>query len=198
MSEFGIRLIAGIGNPGDKYKNNRHNVGFRFVDYLARKHTADFITQSKFHADVCRIETAGGLLWLFKPGLFVNRSGQPLSKFINYHKIPLRQVLVVHDEIDFAVAKIRLKRGGGTGGHNGLVDIVRCLGAEFWRLRIGVGHPGTSARVPGYVLADPAKQEAELIDDTIFRGGGELDYLVAGEFQAAMKHLHSEGGEDGV
>ncbi len=198
MSETGICLIAGLGNPGAKYDNNRHNVGFRLVDHLARQHNVAFAPQSKFHGDACRIETAAGLLWLFKPGLFMNRSGQPLAKFAHYYKIPPQRALVAHDEIDFAVAKIRLKKGGGAGGHNGLTDIVRCLGADFWRLRIGVGHPGARSRVVGYVLSDPPAQEAELINGAIFRAIEKLDYLCAGEFQAAMNDLHREGGEDGV
>lgn len=191
----GILLIAGLGNPGARYRNNRHNAGLWFADQLARQYNAQFTAQSKFHGSSARIETASGLVWLFKPALFMNESGRALSAFVNFHKLPPAQVLIAHDEIDFEAGRVRLKNSGGTGGHNGLADIVRCLGADFWRLRIGVGHPGSSDRVSGYVLSDPAADEARLITAAITRAADVIERVAGGEFEAAMNELHAaEGG----
>ena len=191
-NQAGISLIAGLGNPGAKYQNNRHNAGFWFVDYLASNHRAQFKEHIKFRSAICDITLAGQPVKLIKPNVFMNHSGQALAAFVRFYKLNMAQVLVVHDEIDFQTAKIRIKYGGGHGGHNGLLDIIRHLGKDFWRLRIGVGHPGSKDEVSPYVLSDPNEEEYLAIK-TYFP---KLSMLVAdmavGEFQKATEVLHGK------
>lgn len=187
----GIQIIAGLGNSGDSYQDNRHNAGFWFVEKLAEQHDATFASHKKFSGSSCRITTPQGTVLLFKPEPFINLSGKGLASFVRFHKVPLSQVLVVHDEIDFDNAKLRLKRSGGTGGHNGLVDIIQCLGADFWRLRIGVGHPGKSSKVASHVLSDPSVDERIEINLAIKKVIAVLPEILAGEFEVAMNRLHT-------
>ena len=190
-SQTKISLIAGLGNPGTKYQNNRHNAGFWFVDYLAHKHQLQFKDNAKLKSAICNITLLGQPVRLIKPNIFMNRSGQALASVIHFYKLSIEQVLVVHDEIDFQTAKIRIKYGGGHGGHNGLLDIIRHLGKDFWRLRIGVGHPGSKDKVTPYVLSNP-KPEERLAIDAYFPMLYELTKdIVAGEFEKAVEVLHS-------
>ena len=192
LSQGGIRLIAGLGNPGSRYQNNRHNAGYWFVDYLVNRYQARFKEQAKFKGASCRIEIGGQILWLFKPRVFMNESGIALVNFSRFHKLDTRQILIAHDEIDFPLAKLRLKYGGGHGGHNGLSDIIRHLDNEFWRLRIGIGHPGNKQRVVSHVLGDSNRQERETIQTRFDELIEPIAYMVAGEFQKAMERLHRE------
>ena len=191
-SQAGISLIAGLGNPGIKYQNNRHNAGFWFIDYLADTHQAQFKAHTKLKSAICNITLSGRLVRLVKPNMFMNVSGQALAAVVHFYKLNMEQVLVVHDEIDFETAKIRIKYGGGHGGHNGLLDIIRHLGKDFWRLRIGVGHPGSKDKVASYVLADPNTNERLAIDSCFSRLSTQVEDMVAGEFQKAMEILHKE------
>jgi PTH1 family peptidyl-tRNA hydrolase len=187
-----IRLIVGLGNPGADYAATRHNAGFWFVDLLAERQGGAFRSESKFHGQVCRILIKGRECWLLKPSTFMNRSGQSVSSLAKYYKIGLEEILVAHDELDMPPGVVRLKFGGGHAGHNGLRDIVSAMGGkEFWRLRIGIDHPGNARDVVNYVLGRPSKQDADAIAGALGESERVLPDLVEGRFQLAMNSLHS-------
>ena len=187
-----IRLIVGLGNPGADYAATRHNAGFWFVDRLAECHGGVFKSDSKFHGQVCRILIKGRECWLLKPATFMNRSGQSVSSLAKYYKIDLEEILVAHDELDMSPGVARLKFGGGHAGHNGLRDIVSAMGGrEFWRLRIGIDHPGDARQVVNYVLGRPSRQDAEAIARVLDESEQVLPDLIEGRFQIAMNALHS-------
>ncbi len=187
-----VRLIAGLGNPGAEYERTRHNAGFWFVDALGREWGGDFRREAKFHGEVCRISVQGQAVWLLKPDTWMNRSGQAVARLANFYKIPLEQILVAHDDLDLPPGTVRLKRGGGHGGHNGLRDIIALLGGNgFLRLRIGIGHPGSREQVTPFVLGAPPEPERKLIEEAIDCAVGEIPNLVRGELQKVMNRLHS-------
>ena len=188
----GIDLIAGLGNPGKEYQNNRHNAGFWFIDYLANTHQSQFKAHAKLKSTICNIMLSGRPVRLVKPNVFMNLSGQALATVIRFYKVDIERVLVVHDEIDFETAKIRIKYGGGHGGHNGLLDIIRHLGKGFWRLRIGIGHPGSKDKVAPYVLANPKTDERLAIDSYFPKLSTLVEDMAIGEFQKVMGILHAE------
>lgn len=192
MPETGIKLIVGLGNPGPQYEPTRHNVGFWFVDALAARHQVAFRAEVKFHGLLCRLLVGGIDLRLLKPMTFMNRSGQSLGAVARYLAIPPTAILVVHDELDLDVGTIRLKQGGGHAGHNGLRDIINVLGSrDFWRLRIGIGHPGDREQVLNYVLGRPSRDAESQILASLEAAEACLPDLLAGEFQRAMHRLHS-------
>lgn len=186
-----IRLMVGLGNPGDKYFQTRHNAGFWFVDGVARHAGAVWRFESRFSAEVASLSAAGQELRLLKPQAYMNRSGDAVGAFLHYFRLTPADMLVAHDELDLEPGTIRLKAGGGHGGHNGLRDIHRVLGPDYWRLRIGIGHPGHRSQVVSYVLnrAD-AEAEASILE-SISRAIDELDNIVAGKMQPVMNRLHS-------
>lgn len=187
-----IRLIVGLGNPGADYAATRHNAGFWFVDRLAECHGGVFKADVKFHGQVCRVLVAGHECWLLKPSTFMNRSGQSVSSLAKYYKIGMDEILVAHDELDMAPGVVRLKFGGGHAGHNGLRDIVSAIGGrDFWRLRIGIDHPGSAREVVNYVLGRPSKQDADAIAGALDDSERVLPDLVEGRFQRAMNTLHA-------
>jgi len=187
-----IRLIAGLGNPGREYERTRHNAGFWWVDAIAQRKRADWKKESKFAGHVAKVEEGGHDFWLLKPATFMNVSGRSLNAFMHFYRIEAAQLLVVHDELDLPPGTVRLKRGGGTGGHNGLTDIGEVLGTkDFWRLRIGIGHPGDKDRVPDYVLEKPRREEQEAIDPPFERSLDLLPRLATGRLQDAMGWLHT-------
>ncbi len=186
-----IKLIVGLGNPGAEHDQTRHNAGFWFVDELARRYQGVFRHEAKFSGDICRIHLAGHDVWLLKPTTYMNRSGQALKQMSGFYKIPLQAVLVVHDEIDLPPGQVKLKRGGGHGGHNGLRDVFAHCGKDFWRLRIGVGHPGHRDQVVDYVLARPSKSDATVIMQNIDEAASLAAHILAGDFEKAMRELHS-------
>jgi PTH1 family peptidyl-tRNA hydrolase len=187
-----VQLIVGLGNPGPKYEQTRHNVGFAFVDELARTKGATFRAESKFHGDVCKLSLGGSDLWLLKPTTFMNLSGKAVAALARFYKLDPESVLVVHDELDIPPGELRLKQGGGHGGHNGLRDIIAQLGSrEFYRLRVGIGHPGSSREVTNYVLGKASGDERQLIEQAIDDALRELPLILEGEWQKAMNHLHS-------
>lgn len=188
----GIRLIVGLGNPGAKYALTRHNAGFWFVDALAYAHGERFRGEPKFQGEACQIAINDTRVGLFKPLSFMNRSGLPVRQFTAFYRIPLDQALVVHDEIDLPPGKVRLKYGGGHGGHNGLRDIFAHVGADFWRLRLGVGHPGHKDLVIGYVLSQPPQTATQAIMGAIDQAAAVLPELIQGRFEQAMQVLHSD------
>lgn len=191
MASDPILLIAGLGNPGNQYQDTRHNAGFWLVDQLARQHGGMFRPEHKFAGETCRINIAGQPCWLLKPQTFMNRSGQSLKLLASFYRIPTEAILVVHDELDLPPGTVRLKRGGGHGGHNGLRDISHHLGQHFARLRVGIGHPGEREKVVAYVLERPSQNEAKAIDEAIAHTLPCIPHVIAGQFDKAMNSLHA-------
>lgn len=185
-----IQLIAGLGNPGPKYEATRHNVGFWFVDQLAHSKGAGFRHENKFHGEVCSLTLEGNKIWLLKPQTYMNHSGQAVRAIAQFYKIPAEAVLVVHDELDIPPGTLRVKQGGGHGGHNGLRDIISHIGKEFVRLRIGIGHPGNSRDVTNYVLGRAGAAEQTDIEQALQDAAHYLPLILQGEMQKAMNHLH--------
>lgn len=187
-----LRLVVGLGNPGPQYADTRHNAGFWLVDDLAYQQSGQFRPDAKFHGDTCRIVLADRDIWLLKPMTFMNRSGQAVAALARFHRIAPPEILVVHDELDLPLGTVRLKRAGGPGGHNGLRDIIAQLGGnDFARLRLGIGHPGDSRDVLGYVLHRTPQAERTLIEDAIADSLRELPRIAAGDWAKAMQTLHS-------
>ena len=188
-----VQLIVGLGNPGPEYEATRHNAGFWFVDAVARRWHGQFRAEKKFHGDVARVTLDGHEVWLLKPGTFMNRSGQSVQAMARFYRIPPEAMLVAHDELDLPPGTARLKQGGGHGGHNGLRDIIDKLGTrDFLRLRLGIGHPGDSRQVTGYVLKKPGQDDRLAIEQAIDRSLDVLPDVIAGNLQAAMNRLHAE------
>lgn len=186
-----IRLVVGLGNPGAQYEDTRHNAGFWLVDLLAQQYGGQFRTESRFHGQVCRIAVAGMECWLLKPATYMNRSGQSVSSLARYFKLSPEEILVAHDELDLPAGDVRLKLGGGHAGHNGLRDIMSALGGGgFWRVRIGIDHPGNREQVVDYVLARPSRADRDGILAAIEDVGVAFPQIVAGEHQKAMNRLH--------
>jgi PTH1 family peptidyl-tRNA hydrolase len=192
MPSTGLALVVGLGNPGDRYAQTRHNAGFWFVDELARRHGGSFRADKKFHGELARISVAGHDCLLLKPMLFMNRSGLSVASVANFYRLAPAAVLIAHDEIDLPPGTLRIKQGGGHGGHNGLRDILPALGSpDFWRLRIGVGHPGHRDQVVNYVLARAGAEEQRLLDEAINDAVDAFPLLLAGEIGKAQQTLHS-------
>ena len=188
----GIRLIAGLGNPGKEYVATRHNAGFWWVDAVATARHVALRSESKFHGEAGRAVHGGNELWLLKPQTFMNASGRAVASLMKFYKITPEELLVVHDELDLLPGDARFKKGGGHGGHNGLRDIAAQLGSnDFWRLRLGIGHPGDKAAVVDYVLNAPRREEAHLIEDAIERSLRILPLIESGDLAGAMKQLHT-------
>jgi len=188
----GIRLIVGLGNPGDKHQQTRHNAGFWFVEALGKKEGVDFKHQSKFKSDVSHFSFHGEKIWLLKPLTYMNESGESLRAFTDFYKVPTKQILVAHDEIDLLNGAVKIKWAGGHGGHNGLRSIFSNLNQNFWRLRLGVGHPGRKEDVIDYVLKRPSKQEHTEIDSAIDKALVSLDDMFNDEMESATKKLHTK------
>jgi PTH1 family peptidyl-tRNA hydrolase len=187
-----IQLVAGLGNPGAKYEQTRHNAGFWFVDELARRCSTQFRSESKYKSDVARCTVDGKDCRLQKPMDFMNRSGQSVAALAGFYRIPRNAILVVHDDLDLPVGTIKLKKGGGHGGHNGLRDLVSHLGGnDFLRLRIGIGHPGHRDDVVDYVLKNASREDRGLIDQAIDDAISVMPQIIAGDIEAAMKALHT-------
>ncbi|MDR2111838.1 MAG: aminoacyl-tRNA hydrolase [Candidatus Accumulibacter sp.] len=181
------RLIVGLGNPGGEYEDTRHNLGFRLIDRLAADLGVALAPQGKFHGLVGR----HGGMWLQKPMTFMNRSGLAVLSLACFYKILPDEILVIHDDLDLPPGGIRVKQGGGSGGHNGVKDIQAHLGSpDFWRLRLGIGHPGERHEVINYVLKPPRREEQEPIDQAIDRCLLAWPKLGAGDYAAAQRALH--------
>lgn len=187
-----IRCVVGLGNPGSKYEQTRHNAGFWFVDRLADRHAALLRGENKFSGEVVRINALQGDCWLLKPTTFMNHSGRSVAALCNFYKIEPQELLVAYDELDLEPGVVRLKTGGGHGGHNGMRDICSALGSrDFHRLRIGIGHPGHKEAVVGHVLSRPGKAEQQAIDNGLDEAMRVWDTVMAGDLQKAMNALHS-------
>ena len=193
-----IKLVVGLGNPGAEYARTRHNAGFWLVDELARRHGGTFRHEGKHQAELARVRIGGDEIWLVKPMTYMNRSGGPVSSVLGFYKIAPGQMLVAHDEIDLPSGTIRLKDAGGHGGHNGLRDLIAAQGDGFWRLRIGVGHPGNSKEVVDFVLTRAGADEQRAIDETIAAGADAVEEMLRNGAQIAMNKLHSKPANSGL
>jgi len=202
MPGLPIRLVAGLGNPGPEYAATRHNAGFWLVDELARRHDGRLKPERRYGGDACRISVGGSELWLLKPMSYMNRSGSPIRALCDYLQIPANEVLVAHDDLDLPPGDVRLKRGGGAGGHNGLKDTITHLGEDFWRLRFGIGRPAHRDEVIGYVLKRPSAADEEQILATVNLAADELPRLLAEGAGKVMNRMHSRhapsSGVDGA
>jgi PTH1 family peptidyl-tRNA hydrolase len=191
MAGHPLKIVVGLGNPGAEYARTRHNAGFWLVDELARRHGGVFRSEARHQAELARVRIGGEDLWLVKPMSFMNRSGGPVSSVLGFYKLTPAQMLVAHDEIDLPSGTVRLKEAGGHGGHNGLRDIIAAQGDAFWRLRIGVGHPGSKHEVVDFVLTRAGAEEQRLIDDTLVAGADAIEEMLRSGVQIAMNKLHA-------
>jgi len=188
-----LRLIAGLGNPGARYQDTRHNAGFWFVEAVAARHRASFRREPRFHGEVAEVRVGNEVVRLLKPATFMNESGRAVGAVARYFDLVPEAILVAHDEIDLPPGTVRLKRGGGHGGHNGLRDVIPQLGGPgFARLRIGVGHPGRKEEVVGYVLARAGREDQRRIDDAVDRAVERFDDMVALGLERVMNELHRD------
>lgn len=188
-----MKMIVGLGNPGSGYEQTRHNAGFWFVDSLAAQNDVTFHHEKRFHGDVATVTWHGERVYLLKPSTYMNRSGLSVAALSRFYRILAPDILVAHDELDLGVGVMRVKCGGGHGGHNGLRDIITACGndAGFLRLRIGIGHPGNSKQVVDYVLQRPSVDDRQKIDSAITEAVGLMPELQAGELQQVQQKLHS-------
>lgn len=188
-----IRLFVGLGNPGPEYEATRHNAGFWWIDALAAQLGARLVPDSGYRALVARVNTAAGPVWLMQPMGYMNRSGFSVATLARFFKIEPGQLLVGHDELDLPPGQMKLKFGGSAAGHNGLKDIHTQLGTlDFWRLRLGIGHPGVKHEVPNYVLKKPSAEHRDAIVQCIERALTATDLLLAGEMDRALQKIHAQ------
>ena len=188
-----IKLIVGLGNPGPEYEDTRHNAGFWLLDQLARQWHSHWQDDRKFFGHLIRSTRPSGEIRLLKPQTYMNLSGQAVQAVASFYKIQPQEILVIHDELDLEPGRIKFKLGGGNGGHNGLKDIQARLGSpDFYRLRLGIGHPGDRNEVVNYVLRKPRREEKELIEDAIDKSIASLPDILAGKIEAAQRVLHGK------
>jgi len=186
-----IKLFVGLGNPGEQYVETRHNVGFWWIDFIGQNHKLTLKNSKKYFGEFSKHNEDGEVFFL-KPSTFMNESGKSVQALAKFYKIEPEEILVIHDELDIQPGTAKLKLGGGHGGHNGLKSIQTSLGSNnFWRLRIGVGHPGDKSKVIGYVLNKPSKIEMQLIQESIINSYKVFSYIMLGQFEKAMLNLHS-------
>jgi PTH1 family peptidyl-tRNA hydrolase len=186
-----IKLLVGLGNPGTEYARTRHNAGFQLVDELAARHGASFRSEPRHRAELARARIGAADLWLLKPMNYMNHSGDAVQSVASFYKVSPASVLVAYDELDFPTGVVRLKLGGGAAGHNGMRDVIAQIGDGFWRLRIGIGHPGDRARVLDYVLGRPPADEAELLGKGLQAAADIVPVLLESGAQIAMNLLHT-------
>jgi len=191
MSGLPLKLIVGLGNPGTEYARTRHNAGFHLVDELARRHGATFRSEPRHHAELARARIGDEEVWLLKPMRYMNHSGGPVRSVASFYKVEPASILVGYDELDFPPGVVRLKEGGGAAGHNGMRDLIAQIGDGFWRLRIGIGHPGDKSAVLEYVLGRPSAEEARLIHEAVLAAADIVPLLLAEGPQKAMNRLHT-------
>ena len=187
-----IKLLVGLGNPGTEYEATRHNAGFWWIDAVARELKTGLSMDKSYHGLVARTTVQGQTVWLLEPQTFMNLSGKSVAALARFFKIKPEEILVAHDELDIAPGEAKLKRSGGHAGHNGLRDIHAQLGSDdYWRLRIGIGHPGNKAEVANWVLKKPAPEQRTAIENTIARCLKALPHLLAGEMDKATALIHT-------
>jgi PTH1 family peptidyl-tRNA hydrolase len=187
-----IRLLVGLGNPGPEYAATRHNAGFWFIDSVAQRLRVQLAPERSYFGLAGRANLPEGPLWLLQPMTFMNLSGKSVAALARYFKIPPGEILVAHDELDLLPGQVKMKLGGSAAGHNGLKDIEAQLGsADFWRLRLGIGHPGVKAQVVDYVLRKPMAEQREAIDKSIDQAVSAMDLLIEGDMERAMMKIHA-------
>lgn len=191
-----IRLFVGLGNPGPEYEDTRHNAGFWWIDELARKLGGSLQVDRNYYGLVARINNAPGAagpIWLLQPMTYMNLSGKSVAALARFFKIAPEEILAIHDELDIEPGQMKFKQGGGNGGHNGLKDMQAQLGsANFWRLRLGIGHPGVKAEVANYVLRKPPLTERQAIEDCIDKSLESVDLMLKGEMDRALMKIHAK------
>jgi PTH1 family peptidyl-tRNA hydrolase len=188
-----IRLFVGLGNPGPEYEATRHNAGFWWIDTLATQWGARLVPERSYQGLVARVNRPQGPVWLLEPMTFMNRSGVSVAALARFFKIAPAEILVVHDELDVQPGLAKLKLGGSTGGHNGLKDIQAQLGsADFWRLRLGIGHPGVKAEVVNYVLKKPSAEHREAIDKASTQSLKAVESMLDGQMDRALQTVHAQ------
>jgi PTH1 family peptidyl-tRNA hydrolase len=192
MAGTPLKIIVGLGNPGPEHLLTRHNAGFWLVDALAAKVGARFRSHTRFQGEICRTQLAGGEVTLLKPMTYMNRSGLAIRALVDYLKVSANEVLIAHDELDLPVGDVRFKFGGGAGGHNGLRDAITHIGADFWRLRLGIGHPGDKAEVIDYVLRRAPKAEEESLLASVGEAVVALQVFLEHGSERAMNDLHGK------
>jgi PTH1 family peptidyl-tRNA hydrolase len=188
-----IRLFVGLGNPGPEYEATRHNAGFWWLEALAAKMGARLVPESAYRALAARVNTPGGPVWLLEPMQYMNRSGFSVATLARFFKIAPAEILVVHDELDLPPGAVKIKQGGSAAGHNGLKDIHAQLGTlDFWRLRIGIGHPGERAEVVNWVLKKPSPTDRDAIDQAIDKSLKASDLMLDGAMDRALQMIHAQ------
>ena len=188
-----IRLIVGLGNPGPEYEATRHNAGFWFIDAVARELRVSLVPDRSYFGLVARVSRPDGPIWLLQPMTFMNLSGKSVAALARFFKIAPGEIMVAHDELDLLPGQVKMKLGGSHAGHNGLKDIQAQLGsADFWRLRLGIGHPGERAEVVNYVLRKPPAEDREAIDKCIEQSMAALPLLLDGEMERALMKVHAK------
>jgi PTH1 family peptidyl-tRNA hydrolase len=195
MAGLPLRIIVGLGNPGPEHQVTRHNAGFWFVDLLARRHGGEFRDYRKYSGETARVTIDGQELILLKPTTYMNRSGLSIRQISDFYKIVPEDILVAHDELDLPVGTVRLKLGGGHGGHNGLRDTITHIGENFWRVRLGIGHPGNKAEVIDYVLTRAPRVEEDLILEAVSTAADAVPLMLEQGAERAMTKLHSRAGK---
>jgi PTH1 family peptidyl-tRNA hydrolase len=186
-----IQLIVGLGNPGRDYETSRHNAGFWLLDELARRHGGVFRLEPRFHAELARVRLGGRDCWLVKPQDFMNNSGRVTAAVASFYKALPASILVAHDELDLPPGELRLKKGGGAGGHNGLKDLIAHVGEDFWRLRIGVGHPGVRELVTPWLLGRTSSAERAPVEQVLPLGADSVSLMLEQGAERAMQQLHT-------
>lgn len=190
-----VSIVAGLGNPEERYARTLHNAGFWIVDEIARRWNGQLKYEKRFDADVGKVTIGANEVWLLKPQSYMNLSGGPVRAMLDYYRLPVEQLLIAHDEIDLPPGTVRLKRSGGHGGHNGLRDVIRHCGKEFMRLRIGVGHPGQKDQVTGYVLKRAASDVDAILQRSVDEAVDTIPVLVERGLDEAMKTLHTKSAQ---
>jgi peptidyl-tRNA hydrolase, PTH1 family len=191
MDAVPLKLIVGLGNPGTEHERQRHNAGFAFVDAMAARHGGIFRYEPRHQAELARVRIADRDVWLAKPMTFMNCSGGPLASIADFYRIEPGEMLVAYDELDFPPGEVRLRCGGGHGGHNGMRDILAGTDPGFWRLRLGIGHPGDRDKVLNYVLGRPSKMDEELIGAAIAAAADAVPVMMQQGAQRATQALHA-------
>jgi PTH1 family peptidyl-tRNA hydrolase len=191
MPGLSLKLIVGLGNPGEEYARTRHNAGFGFVDELARRYGGAFRLETRHRGELARIKIGAADLWLVKPMSFMNNSGGAVQSAASFYKATPPEVLVAYDDLDLPAGVARLRQSGGSGGHNGMRDVIAQFGQDFWRLRLGIGHPGNRDKVLGYVLSRPSLEDDILIRQSIDAAADIMPVLLGEGAQQAMHRLHT-------
>ncbi|HEY5655282.1 MAG TPA: aminoacyl-tRNA hydrolase [Woeseiaceae bacterium] len=191
-----LTMIAGLGNPEDRYARTLHNAGFWFADEMARRAGASFKYEKRFDAEICRAQIGSEEVWLAKPQSYMNNSGGPIRALLDYYRLNIGQLLVAHDDLDLPPGAARLKVGGGHGGHNGLRDIMQHAGNDFMRLRLGIGHPGDKSQVTAYVLKRGTAEVEAAVEQAVGEAADVMSLLLEQGLEKAMNRLHTSGSSD--